>query len=195
MPKKKSDEPFIMLYRGVVNSCAMRAASGGCRKAIDRIVEEHLAQGGVENGNLEVPFEDFYKHGITSHDSIMPALREACALGLIILTQRGRAGNTESRASHKWAVAFVKDRAGQYYGTEWKRFRTVAEAKAVAKKARAYKDSRVGAQKSQCQAQADLFSTPGNREWGHSRKPGAKTETSGIVFHSWFPGVPSISCL
>ena len=175
MPKKKSDEPFIMLYRGVVNSCAMRAASGGCRKAIDRIVEEHLAQGGVENGNLEVQFEDFVRHGITSHDSVMPALREGCALGLVILTQAGRAGNAEHRASHKWAVAFIKDRAGKYYGTEWKRFRTVAEAKAVAKKARAYKDTKAvewGLRRANARRKLIHFPlpetgsdiTPGNRE-------------------------------
>ena len=179
MPKKTKFKDFIMLFREVNKSYAMRAASGGCRKAIDRIVEEHFAHGGVENGNLEVQFEDFVRHGITSHDSVMPALREGCALGLIILTQPGRAGNAEHRASHKWAVAFIKDWVtGQYYGTKWKRFRSLAEAKAAARKARAQKDTKAvewGLRRAEARRKLIHFplpetgseTTPGNRE----RKP------------------------
>ena len=109
MPKKTKFKDFIMLFREVNNSYAMRAASGGCRKVIDRILEEHFAQGGAENGNLKVTFEDFLRHGFRGHNSVAPACRESCALGLVILTEPGRAGNAEHRASHKWALAFIKD--------------------------------------------------------------------------------------
>src|SRR5262245_41628666 len=106
--KKKSGEPFLMLFRTVVNSYAWRAASGACHKAIYRIAEENMAHGGTQNGDLEVTNEDLFKYGIRHHDSIAPALR-GCALGLIIMTHRGRAGNAEHRSSHRWALAFVKD--------------------------------------------------------------------------------------
>jgi hypothetical protein len=141
MPKKKSDEPFLMLFREVNNSYAWRAASGACHKAIFRIAEENMAHGGVMNGRLKVSYADIFKYGVRHHDSIPPALREGCALGLIVQTKRGRAGNAEHRASHEWAITFIKDKKGKYIDTRWRRFRSLKEAKKVGKKARAQKDT------------------------------------------------------
>jgi hypothetical protein len=143
MPNKKTEEPFIMLYREVINSFAWRAASLGCRRFIDRLCEEHMAQGGVENGNLVTTYEDLLKYGIHSRTKIAQAQREAIALGLVVQAKRGQGGNCEHREAHRWELAFIKTgrRRRSYVGTAWKRFSSLQEAEAAADKARAIKDT------------------------------------------------------
>jgi len=129
-----------MLPRSFFESFAWKAASLACRSAVERVVIEHLAHGGRENGNLIVRKVDFLEHGIYN-DGIAPALREACALGLLIMTKRGRAGNAEHRAAHRWAVAPVLDQRLKPFDTAWKRFQSLEEAEKVAAEARAAKDT------------------------------------------------------
>jgi hypothetical protein len=155
MAKKWADEPFIMLPRSLLESYAWRALSRAGRQVIDRIVIEHLAHGGRENGELIVRYEDFKEYGIHLH-AIAPAQREVCALGLIIMMERGRAGNAEYRIPHKWALAFVKGKRGAM-PTTWKRFQSLPEAKAVAAEARSTKDTNAVAKgKAQAKRRAPL---------------------------------------
>ena len=140
MAKRKYDEPFIILPKSLLESFAWRAASLGCRLAIDRVAIEHLRHAGMQNGSLIVRKVDFMEHGIYN-DGVAPALREACALGFLIMTVRGRAGNAEHRAPHQWALAFIRDKRGKMLSTTWKRFQSLEEAEAVAAEARAAKDT------------------------------------------------------
>ena len=132
-----------MLHRTVLNSFAWRAASLSCHRFIWRLCEEHLAQGGRENGNLITTYDDLIEYGIRSRTRIAQAQREAVALGLVILGKRGRGGNAENREAHRWGLAFIKitGRRGSYTDTGWKRFASLEEAEAVANKARAAKDT------------------------------------------------------
>jgi hypothetical protein len=139
MAKKKNTGPFVMLFRDVINSFAWRALSNGARLVIYRVAEEWMAHGGTMNANLPVQKTDFIAFGL-DNEGVAPAQREACALGLLMQTKRGRAGNAEFRASHEWGLPFLKDKQGKYLGTDWKRFGSLKEAKAVAKEARAFKD-------------------------------------------------------
>jgi hypothetical protein len=143
MAKKKSEEQFIMLYREVINSFAWRAASLGCQRFIFRLFEEHMAQGGKENGNLVTTYDDLLEYGIPSRSTIAEAQREAVALGLVVQGRRGRGGNCENREAHRWGLTFIKitGRRGSYVDTGWKRFASLQEAEAVANKARATKDT------------------------------------------------------
>src|SRR5262249_39691106 len=143
MAKKKTEEQFIMLYRQVVNSFAWRAASLSCHRFIYCLCEEHMAQGGSENGNLITTYEDLLKYGIRGRSAIAEAQREAVALGLAFLGKRGRGGNAENREAHRWGLAFIKitGRRGSYVDTKWKRFTSLKQAEAVADKARAEKDT------------------------------------------------------
>jgi hypothetical protein len=101
-----------------------------------------MAHAGTANGKLIVRKIDFVGYGVEK-DGVAPALREACALGIIIMTKRGRAGNAEHRAPHQWALAFIKDkRSGAMLSTTWKRFQSLQEAKAIAAEARAAKDTK-----------------------------------------------------
>jgi len=138
--KKKGGEPFVQIFRSVLNSYAWRAASRSCQLVIYRVLEEHMAHAGRENGNLPVTTLDFLKWGVDAK-SLSAAEREAVALGLLCLARRGRAGNAEHRAEHRWGIPFLKDAKGRYFGTEWKGFGSLAEAKRVAKEARKQKDT------------------------------------------------------
>jgi hypothetical protein len=140
---KKTGEQFIMLYREVVNSFAWRAASLGCHRFVWRLCEEHMAQGGKENGNLITTYKDLLEYGIPGRSTIAEAQREAVALGLVVLGKRGRGGNAENREAHRWGLSFlkIKGRRGSYVDTGWKRFASLKEAEAVANKARAAKDT------------------------------------------------------
>jgi hypothetical protein len=140
MAKKRADEPFVMLPRSLLESYAWRALSRAGHQVVARVVIEHLAHGGRENGRLIVRYEDFLEYGIHLH-AIAPAQREVCALGLLIMVERGRAGNAEYRIPHKWALAFVKGKHGAMHSTTWKRFQSLQEAKAVAVEARKAKDT------------------------------------------------------
>jgi hypothetical protein len=140
MAKKKGTEPFVMLHRKVIDSFAWRALSESARKVIYRVILEWMAHAGKLSADIPVTKEDFIEYGV-HHNAIAPAQREACALGLLMLTTRGRAGNAEFRAPHKWALPFLKDEKGKYLGTDWQRFESLDEAKAAASKARAFKDT------------------------------------------------------
>jgi hypothetical protein len=139
MAKKKGTEPFVMLHRTVINSFAWRALSESARKVIYRVILEWMAHAGKLSTDIPVTKEDFIEYGL-HHNAIAPAQREACALGLLLLSTRGRAGNAEFRAPHKWALPFLKER-GKYLGTDWQRYESLDEAKAAASKARAFKDT------------------------------------------------------
>src|SRR5262249_40305675 len=142
MAKKKTvEENFVMLPRSFFESFAWRACSNACRLAVERVMIEHLAHGGRENGELTVTKTDFMKHGI-HNDGVAPALREAVALGLLELTRRGRAGNAMYRQGHRWAVTPVLESKGlKPYGAQWRRFKSMEEAAEAAAKARAEKDT------------------------------------------------------
>src|SRR5438876_10375805 len=96
---RKKTEPYVQMPRSLLESCAWRAMSRAARRVVDRIAIEHMAHAGTANGKLIVRKIDFVGYGVEK-DGVAPALREACALGIIIMTKRGRAGNAEHRAPH-----------------------------------------------------------------------------------------------
>jgi hypothetical protein len=141
MSKNKSDEAFVMLPQSLLESFAWRALSHAGQLVVSRIMVEHMRHRGTENGRLKVRKTDFIEYGV-HNNSVAPALREACALGLISLAKRGRAGNAEHRSAHEWSLNFVKDqRTKAMVGTAWKRFQSLPEAMAIAAEARKKKDT------------------------------------------------------
>jgi hypothetical protein len=175
-----------MMPKSLLESFAWRALSRAARQVVDRIAIEHLAHAGMENGKLRVQKTDFIDYGI-HNDAIAPAQREALALGLILMTKRGRAGNAEHRAPHHWALAFVRKdpRYTAMVSTRWKRFQSLKEAKAVGDEARASKDTTAVAMGRKRAAKAKRGKLihfpvpetrtdfgPGNQDRVRSRKPG-----------------------
>lgn len=65
-----------------------RALSRAARLVVDRILLEHIDQGGGSNGSLTVTFADFQTFGVNKKQ-ITWAIKEAEALGFIRITVRG----------------------------------------------------------------------------------------------------------
>ena len=88
---------FVAHLIEMLESPAFRVLSLSARRVLDRVEIEHAHHGGADNGRLPVTYDDFQRYGIDRH-AIGPAIREACALGFLEVTERGRAGNAEFRS-------------------------------------------------------------------------------------------------
>ena len=117
---------------------AYRVLSLSALRILDRIEIEHAHHGGTDNGKLPVTYDDFEKYGIHRH-AIGPAIREAVALGFIVITREGRAGNAEWRIPNLYRLTYrfaedVQTKTGCSH--EWRKIETIEEAKRIAKTAR-----------------------------------------------------------
>ena len=81
-PKDCGFEQFAWLPKELLETCAWTALSINGYRLIFRILLEHLAQGGVQNGELIVTHDDLEAYGL-SRNCIAEAIREAEFLGLI----------------------------------------------------------------------------------------------------------------
>jgi len=118
----------------MLESPAMRVASLSAHRVISRIEIEFGHHGGTGNGKLPVTYADFVHYGIDRH-AIAPAIREATALGLIEVTERGRAGNAEFRSPSLYRLTF-RDTDRDAPTHEWRRIKSIKEAQAIAHTAR-----------------------------------------------------------
>jgi hypothetical protein len=118
----------------MLESPAYRVMSLSAHRLLDRLEIEHAHHGGRDNGKLPVTYGDFENYGIERH-SIAPAMREVEALGFVQVTVRGRAGNAEYRTPNIFRLTYrPTDGAGAT--DEWKKSKTIEEAKLIALAAR-----------------------------------------------------------
>jgi hypothetical protein len=117
----------------MLESPAYRLLSQSAHRVLSRIEIELAHHGGKDNGELPVTFDDFENYGIDRH-AIAAGIRELVALGIIEITEYGRAGNAEWRSPHKFRLTYrpTKYRAET---NEWQRIKT-EEAEALRKAAR-----------------------------------------------------------
>jgi hypothetical protein len=129
--------------REMLESPAYRVLSQSAHRAISRLELELCYHGGNDNGQLPVTFDDFVEYGI-DRASVAPALREGEALGFFRITDRGRGGNREYRAPNKFYLTFAFGRESRTKPPtdEWRKIKTIKDAKAIARAARAAKDQR-----------------------------------------------------
>lgn len=131
-----ADQPWCWLSRDLLESAAWRAMTANARRLIDRVMLEHMAHGGAENGALPVTYDDLKAWGVR-RNSIAPTIAEAAALGLIT-HQPGRAAHVAGRGHPQtFRLAWLPDRDGGPALEGWRRFGTVAEAVEVGDAARA----------------------------------------------------------
>jgi hypothetical protein len=136
--KRKSGNQFVMHHVAMLRSPAFQVLSRAGLKVLTCIEIEHCAHGGQDNGRLPVTYEDFCRLGI-DRDSVGPAIREVAALGFIEITERGIAGNGEHRKPNLFRATYLGGKAAT---NEWSAIQSVAEAKAIAIKARLNKPKR-----------------------------------------------------
>ncbi len=73
-------------------------------------------------------FADFAEGAATSNQhAIAPAIREACALGFIEVTRRGRAGNGEYRTPNLFRLTYLPT-SRRAATDEWRAIETVEQA-------------------------------------------------------------------
>lgn len=121
--KRKTNNPpkgdaWLWLTKDLMESSAWRAMSPNAHRALDRIMIEHMAHAGTENGNLPVTHEDFVTHGVTRR-LVKDAIQELENLGLIKRTVRGGRWHGSNKPS-RFRLTWIGDRRGQHPTNEWK---------------------------------------------------------------------------
>jgi hypothetical protein len=127
---------FTLLLNETLESPAWRVLSLSARRVLDRVQVELGHHGGRDSTKLPVSYDDFVKFGIDRH-SIAPAIREAIALGFLRITRRGVAGNADHRQVTYYQLTFVRTADGEVQTHDWRKFKTIKQAQAAAKLARA----------------------------------------------------------
>jgi hypothetical protein len=131
---KKKGESWTSLATELLESPAHRVLGLAERRILDRLQIELRHHGGKDNGKLPVTFQDFHEYGVR-RCSIAPAIRVLVALGLIEVTQRGRAGNAGFRLVSRYRLTYLPDGRG-VPTNEWRRVATLNEARAISRQAR-----------------------------------------------------------
>jgi hypothetical protein len=126
----------------LIASPALRVLSKTAHLALLRIELELRQHAGRQNGKLIVTKQQFVEFSGVHPRLVAPALRELEALGIIIVTERGRGGNAEHRQPNRFRLNYlcgaVDDQAVPT--NSWKRYKTLVEAEQIAQAARAAKD-------------------------------------------------------
>jgi hypothetical protein len=186
------NEHFSSRLIAMLESPAYRTLSLSAHRVIARIEIELAHHGGNDNGKLPVTYQDLIEYGI-DRDAIAPALREAEALGFIELTQRGRGGNAEYRMPNLYRLTFANERYSRQAPPthEWRKIKTIEEAREIADTARANKSQ---AAVSRARRGRKQNTDRGNPERARSGKPGAKTRMprSGKPRHLGLSGKPRL---
>jgi hypothetical protein len=112
-------EPWIWQTADILASPAWRAMSINARRVLDRIMLEHMAHGGTENGNLLVTHRQFIEAGV-SRDYVADAIDELEHLRLIRITVRGR-GGIGSHHANRFLLTWMPERGSRFCDDPWKR--------------------------------------------------------------------------
>lgn len=100
-------EPWIWFTQEMLNSPAMKSLTAAARLTLDRLMIEHMAHAGSENGNLICTHKDIAAHGVR-HSSIADAIRLLEYTGLIRV-QKGRffkGEHTPNKYRLTWLASF-----------------------------------------------------------------------------------------
>jgi hypothetical protein len=128
--KRKIGGQYVPHLRELIEAPAWRVLSLSARRLLNRVEIEHMRHGGQDNGKLPVTFDHFVEYGIDRH-AIAPAMRECIALGLLVITQHGSAGNAEHRAPNLFLLPYLQATTDQ----KWRQITTIEEAEAIAREA------------------------------------------------------------
>jgi hypothetical protein len=111
------DEPWVWLPRSLIESDAWRLKGINCARIMDRLLAEHMAHGGQENGALKATYEQLMEWGLTRRH-ITNAIAEAEFLGLV---RKERGGFFSGRSEpNLYRLTFYADIEGNPATNEWK---------------------------------------------------------------------------
>jgi hypothetical protein len=115
-------EPWVWLTRELLESDAWRSMSRAARLVVERVMIEHMAHAGTENGNLIVTYTDFVKFGVR-RESLPTAIADAAARGFITITEKGRASTGVDRWPSRYALGWLPLFDGSPALNRWKAWR------------------------------------------------------------------------
>jgi len=119
--------PFVWLTLELLESEAWQTAPLRTRLFVERLMREHIAHGGVENGRLICTFDDCAVAGIR-RNAIKEAQRDAIARGLVYRSAEGRAAAGAGRRPHQFGLGWFPAHDGAAAPNRWKSWTTPAPA-------------------------------------------------------------------
>ncbi len=111
-------EPWVWITANLLASCAWRGMTVNARRVLDRILLEHMAHAGKENGSLQVTHRQFIEAGV-SRDYVADAIDELAHLRLIKITIRGRGGVGVGH-SNRFLLTWFPEKGSRYCDDPWK---------------------------------------------------------------------------
>ncbi|MBL4886393.1 MAG: hypothetical protein JKY95_17920 [Planctomycetaceae bacterium] len=116
------DQPFVWFTRSMLESVAFKALSGNAHKTLSRLLIEHMAHAGTENGNLICTYNNFADYGVR-RQSIATAVRQLEYMGFIRV-EKGWAYSGEHLPS-KYRITWLPSADGTPATNEWKSITSV----------------------------------------------------------------------
>lgn len=123
-----TDEPWLHLTHELLRSPALMALSQNAFKILFRLLDEHVAHGRSENGELRVSQQQLSEHCGIRYQSVPKAVRELEAIGLVAVVRSGKMLGKD--APNLYRLTMYGDGSLTAPPTnEWKRFRSIEHAK------------------------------------------------------------------
>lgn len=127
------DEPFVWFTQDMLASEAWRAMPLAARQVVERVVLEHMAHGGTQNGELQVTYDDFAKYGLSSRRATAQAIRIAAALGFLEVTLKGRRSYGGARLASRYGLTWLPRCDRTPASNQWRCVSSPEAAKAMAR--------------------------------------------------------------
>jgi hypothetical protein len=99
-------------------------------KVVMRLIEEHMAQGGLANGELICTYDDFVAFGIPRR-SVADAISRAERLGFIDVVRGRRAKGGYDRLPSRYRLTFEPTADGEPRSHRWRNAECIALARAL----------------------------------------------------------------
>jgi hypothetical protein len=112
-------EPFIWLTRELLESDAWRTAPLQTRRFLERVMLEHMAHAGTENGRLVVTVDQCKAWGIP-RNAVTEAQRDARRRGLVYLGEQGCWAPRRGRRPNRFGLGWLPGHDGSAAPNNWK---------------------------------------------------------------------------
>ncbi len=120
--RHEPEPPFVCVPLSLIGGVAMNALSLTARRALDRLIAEHLTHGGRENGRLRVSYRQLAEWTHANEGNISSALAELVDLGLVVIMKGERVAGSMTRPANVYRLTFVPDHEGSAPTDEWRRW-------------------------------------------------------------------------
>ncbi len=131
-----SDQPWFWLTEEILISPAWRALTLNARRLIDRILLEHMAHAGTQNGALRITYDDFVIAGLPSRNAVAQAIRLTETLGLVDVPLRGRRSYGGGHIASEYELTWLPRWNGERASNRWKQVTSADHAARIVRLAR-----------------------------------------------------------